>query len=264
MKAVLITGTTSGIGKAFAEKFASVGNNVILVARDGQKLNEQQLFLQDRYNVTVKYIAYDLAKEDAVDLIANTLDEWNVYVDILINNAGFNECGLFVKTDIRKELDMINLHIRFITQLTKSILLKMEEMGWGRILNVGSTGSFIPSPTDAVYSATKAYIMSFSNALRGEYSKTGIKITTLCPGATKTEFATKANLSNTLLFKMAVMKPEKLVDIAYPKLMKGKRLIIPGVYNKLLVMFSMMLPISITNRITVSMLKGHDKTKKYK
>lgn len=264
MKAVLITGTTSGIGKAFAEKFASVGNNVILVARNEQKLKKQQLFLQDHYNVTVKYIAYDLAKEDAVDLIANTLDEWNVYVDILINNAGFNECGLFVKTDIRKELDMINLHIRFTTQLTKSILLKMEEMGWGRILNVGSTGSFIPSPTDAVYSATKAYIMSFSNALRGEYSKTGIKITTLCPGATKTEFATKANLSNTLLFKMAVMKPEKLVDIAYPKLMKGKRLIIPGVYNKLLVMFSMMLPISITNRITVSMLKGHDKTKKYK
>ena len=100
MKAVLITGTTSGIGKEFAEKFASVGNNVILVARDEQKLNEQQLFLQDRYNVTVKYIAYDLTKEDAADLIANTLDEWNVYVDILINNAGFNECGFFVKTDI--------------------------------------------------------------------------------------------------------------------------------------------------------------------
>lgn len=113
MKNALITGTTSGIGKAFAEKFASVGNNVILVARDEQKLNEQQLFLQDRYNVTVKYIAYDLTREDAV------------------------------------------------------------------------------------YSATKAYIMSFSNALSGEYSKTGIKITTLCPGATKTEFATKANLSDT-------------------------------------------------------------------
>ena len=84
MKAVLITGTTSGIGKAFAEKFASVGNNVILVARNEQKLKEQQLFLQDHYNVTVKYIAYDLAKEDAVDLIANTLDEWNVYVDIFL------------------------------------------------------------------------------------------------------------------------------------------------------------------------------------
>lgn len=264
MKNVLITGTTSGIGKAFAEKFASVGNNVILVARDEQKLNEQQLFLQDRYNVTVKYIAYDLTREDAADLIANTLDEWNVYVDILINNAGFNECGFFVKTDISKELDMINLHIRFTTQLTKSILLKMEEKGWGRILNVGSTGSFIPSPTDAVYSATKAYIMSFSNALSGEYSKTGIKITTLCPGATKTEFATKANISDTLLFKLAVMKPEKVVEIVYPKLMKGKRIVVPGLYNKFLVMFSMMLPIIFTNRITVFMLKGHDKTKKYK
>ena len=148
--------------------------------------------------------------------------------------------------------------------MTKSILLKMEEKGWGRILNVGSTGSYIPSPTDAVYSATKAYIMSFSNALSGEYSKTGIKITTLCPGATKTKFATKANISDTLLFKLAVMKPEKVVEIVYPKLMKGKRIVVPGLYNKFLVMFSMMLPIIITNRITVFMLKGHDKTKKYK
>ena len=96
MKTVLITGTTSGIGKAFAEKFASVGNNVILVARNEQKLREQQLFLQDHYNAIVKYIAYDLAKEDAADFIANTLEEWNVFVDVLINNAGFNECGFFV------------------------------------------------------------------------------------------------------------------------------------------------------------------------
>lgn len=255
MKTVLITGTTSGIGKAFAEKFASVGNNVILVARNEQKLREQQLFLQDHYNAIVNYIAYDLAKEDAADFIANTLEEWNVFVDVLINNAGFNECGFFVKTDISKELDMINLHIRFTTKLTKSILKKMEQKGWGRILNVGSTGSFIPSPTDAVYSATKAYIMSFSNALNGEYSKTGIKITTLCPGATQTEFAAKAKLSNTILFKVAVMKPQKVVEIAYPKLIKGKRIVIPGLYNKFLIMFSKILPVGVTNRITMFMLK---------
>ena len=255
MKAILITGTTSGIGKAFAEKFASVGNNIILVARNEQKLKKQQLFLQDHYHVTVKYIAYDLENENAVDFIMENLAKWDIFVEILINNAGFNECGYFINTNINKELDMINLHIRFITQLTKRILLGMEEKGYGRILNVGSTGSFIPSPTDAVYSATKAYILSFSNALCGEYSKTGINITTLCPGATQTEFALKANIQNTLLFKFAVMKPEKIVEIAYPKFMKGKRLIIPGLYNKLLIAFSKIIPISITNKMTIFMMK---------
>lgn len=255
MKAVLITGTTSGIGKAFAEKFASEGKNIILVARNEKKLKEQQFFLQEHYHVTVKYIAYDLTKEDSVSVIMKDLAEWDIFVDVLVNNAGFNECGYFRETDMEKELAMIDLHVRFTTKLTKSILRNMTEIGYGRILNVGSTGSFIPSPTDAVYSATKAYIKSFSDALCGEHRKTGIKISTLCPGATQTEFAKKANISHTLLFRFAVMKPEKVVAIAYPKLLKGKRIIIPGWYNKLLIMFSKILPISVTNRITMMMLK---------
>ena len=102
MKNVLITGTTSGIGKAFAEKFASTGNNIILVSRDRKKLEQQQLFLQNQYHVTVNFIAYDLAKEDAVDLIMAQIDNWNISIDFLVNNAGFNECGLFSGTDINK------------------------------------------------------------------------------------------------------------------------------------------------------------------
>ena len=99
---VLITGTTSGIGKAFAEKFAGMGNNIILVSRDRQKLEQQQLYLQNRYHVTVNYIAYDLVKEDAADLIMEQIDKWNIPIDFLVNNAGFNECGLFSKTDINE------------------------------------------------------------------------------------------------------------------------------------------------------------------
>ena len=106
-----------------------------------------------------------------------------------------------------------------------------------------------------VYSATKAYIILFSNALYGELNKTDIKITSLCPEAKKTEFAAKANIQNTLLFKYAVMKPESVVEIAYPKLMKGKRLVVPGVYNKLLVFFSKILPVGVTNSITLTMMK---------
>lgn len=171
MKNVLITGTTSGIGKALAEKFASEKMNVILVARDRKKLEQQQSFLQNQYQVKVNYILYDLTKEDAVDFIIEQIKQWRIQIHILVNNAGFNECGYFRNTDLRKELEMINLHIRFVTELSKRILINMEENGYGRILNVGSTGSFIPSPTDAVYSATKAYIKSFSDALCGEYRK---------------------------------------------------------------------------------------------
>ena len=124
---VLITGTTSGLGKAFAEKFASMGNNIILVSRDIQKLKKQQLYLQNQYHVAVKFIAYDLAKEDAADLIMEQIETWNTPIDFLVNNAGFNECGLFSQTDLNKEIKMIDLHIRFITQLTKRILSIMEK-----------------------------------------------------------------------------------------------------------------------------------------
>ena len=255
MKTVLIAGTTSGIGKAFAEKFADEGYDLILVARNEQKLKQQQAALQETYHVAVKYIVQDLTQESAAGLIMADIDKWKVTIDVLVNNAGFNECGFFVDTSLDRELEMINMHIRFVTELTKRILVHMKENGYGRILNVGSTGSFIPSPTDAVYSATKAYIMSFSNALCGEFGKTGIKVTTLCPGATETEFAVKANIQNALLFRIAVMKPEKVVGIAYRKMMKGRRLVIPGIYNKLLVVFSKVMPISLTNRLTILMMK---------
>ena len=230
MKTVLITGTTSGIGKAFAEKFADEGYDLILVARNEQKLKQQQAALQETYHVAVRYIVQDLTQESAAGLIMADIDKWKVTIDVLVNNAGFNECGFFVDTRLDRELEMINMHIRFVTELTKRILVHMKENGYGRILNVGSTGSFIPSPTDAVYSATKAYIMSFSNALCGE-------------------------LENTLLFKIAVMKPDKVVDIAYRKMMKGRRLVIPGIYNKLLVVFSKVMPMSLINRITILMMK---------
>ena len=211
--------------------------------------------MQENYHVAVKYIVQDLTQESAAGLIMANIDKWKVTIDVLVNNAGFNECGFFVDTRLDRELEMINMHIRFVTELTKRILVHMKENGYGRILNVGSTGSFIPSPTDAVYSATKAYIMSFSNALCGELSKTGVKVTTLCPGATETESAAKANIQNTMLFKIAVMSPEKVVRIAYCGMMKGRRLVIPGIYNKLLVAFSKVMPVSITNRITIFMMK---------
>lgn len=146
MKTVLITGTTSGIGKAFAEKFADEGYNLILVARNEQKLKQQQAALQETYHVAVRYIVQDLTQESAADLIMADIDKWKVTIDVLVNNAGFNECGFFVDTSLDRELEMINMHIRFVTELTKRILVHMKENGYGRILNVGSTGSLSRLP----------------------------------------------------------------------------------------------------------------------
>ena len=123
MKNVLITGTTSGIGKAFAEKFADEGYNLILVSRDEQKLKQQQAALQETYRVAVKYIVRDLTQENAASLIMSDIDKWKVAIDVLVNNVGFNECGFFADTSLDRELEMISMHIRFATELTKRILV---------------------------------------------------------------------------------------------------------------------------------------------
>ncbi len=255
MDTVLITGTTSGIGAAFAEKFAREGNNLILVSRNETKLHRQQKELQSRYQVSVECISCDLAEAGAAELIASKAKKLGLSVDVLINNAGFNEAGYFTDTQLSKELDMIQVHIKVLTTLTKLFLPGMMERGHGRILNVGSTGAYMPCPCDTVYAATKAYVLSFSNGLYQELKGTGVTVTCLCPGATQTLFASKANIDNTLLFKLFVMQPEDVASIGYKSLMKGKRTTTAGLYNKLLVLSSKLLPISIINPIAQWMFK---------
>ena len=255
MDTVLITGTTSGIGKAFVEKFASMGNNIILVSRNRDKLQEQQIDLQSRYQVSAEYISCDLAEVDAVDMIMEKIQSWGLSIDVLVNNAGFNEVGCFTNTNLSKELDMIKVHIKVLTALTKLFLPGMIERGYGRILNIGSTGSYMPCTNDVVYAATKAYVLSFSNGLYQELKGSGVTVTCLCPGATQTLFAEKANFSNTLLFKLFVMQPEVVAAIGYNNLQKGKRVVTAGLYNKLLVLSAKLLPVSIINPIAQWMVK---------
>ncbi|MCI8529598.1 MAG: SDR family oxidoreductase [Lachnospiraceae bacterium] len=255
MDTVLITGTTSGIGAAFAEKFAREGNNLILVSRNADKLRRQQADLQSRYHVSIEYISCDLAEDGVAELITEKIRQLGLLVDVLINNAGFNEVGYFTDTHLSKELNMIQVHIKVLTSLTKLFLPGMIDRGHGRILNVGSTGAYMPCPCDTVYAATKAYVLSFSNGLYQELKGTGVTVTCLCPGATQTLFASKANIDNTLLFKFFVMQPEDVASIGYKSLMKGKRTTTAGLYNKLLVLSSKLLPISIINPIAQWMFK---------
>lgn len=253
-KTALVTGTTSGIGKALCEKLAQEKYRLVLVARNKVLLKEQAETLRNS-GVEVFEIACNLAQPNATEVILSAIRSQNFTVDVLINNAGFNEAGLFFETNLDKELEMIQVHIKTLTELTKGLLSGMLERRRGKILNVGSTGSYMPCPSDAVYAATKAYVLSFSNALYQELKGTGVTITTLCPGATQTNFADKAAIDKTLLFKYFVMQPQRVANIGYSSMIKGKRTVTAGAYNKMLVAFTKLLPIGILNPITAVMIK---------
>ncbi len=253
-KNVLITGSTSGIGKAFADRFAVEGYNLVLVSRDSVKLAIQADSLMSRFGIKVNYIVSELSRDGSAKQVADTVKALGITVHILINNAGFNEVGSFLDTNIDKELGMIRLHVISTTELTKLLLPDMVSQGYGRILNVGSTGSYISCPNDSVYAATKAYLLHLSNALYHELKGTGVTVTTLCPGSTKTEFAKKAGMEDTLLFKLFVMDADRVCEIGYRGLMKSRRVVIPGLYNKLLVASSKVLPMWIVSYITKIMI----------
>lgn len=255
MKTVLITGTTSGIGYELSKIFAMEGFNLVLVSRNEQKLKIQKEDLENKHKTKVFTIAKDLSDTKSPEEVFLDIQSQGLHIDILVNNAGFNESGPFYKTSLEKELQMLQVHITSLTHLTKLFLPGMMRNNYGKILNFGSTGSFAPCPLDAVYCATKAYVLSFSNALSAELSGTGVTVSTLCPGATKTEFAKKANMENTLLFKRFVMEPQEVAEIAYRGFMRNKKIIIPGLYNKILVLSFPITPSKILEKIGMALLK---------
>jgi len=234
-RTALITGTTSGIGYELSRIIARNGVNLVLVSRDEKRLRAQKEALQSEYRVAVHIIAKDLSDPHAPAEIYSEVKRQGLHVDILVNNAGFNESGPFLHTSLDRELAMLQVHVTALTHMTKLLLPDMIKRGFGKILNVGSTGSFTPCALDAVYCATKAYVMSFSNAIRAELSGTGVSVSTLCPGATNTEFARKAKMESTRLFNGIVMEPQRVAEIAYQGLMKNKKVIVPGFANKMLV-----------------------------
>lgn len=253
-KTALITGTTSGIGEAFCDLLASEQYNLILVARNKQALEKQAAILK-KHNIQVTTVICDLTEFNAPQYLYNKVCAANLNVDLLINNAGFNEAGYFIDTDLSNELGMIQLHIKALTELTKLFLPHMIARGYGRILNLGSTGSYMPCPCDTVYAATKAYVLSFSNGLYQELKGTGVTVTCLCPGATQTAFAMKAHINNTLLFKILVLKPMEVARVGYKSMLKGKRTVTVGLYNKILVLSAKLLPTFIINPIAQRMIK---------
>ncbi|EMT44998.1 SDR family NAD(P)-dependent oxidoreductase [Anoxybacillus flavithermus] len=233
-KNVLITGASSGIGYEFATRFAKEGYNIIAVARNKQKLDELKHQLEKAYGIAVWIYNKDLSNQNEVRDLYETLKNEQLDVHILVNNAGFGLYGEFVGTELQKELNMIDLNIKTLTHLTKLVVVDMVKRNEGKILNVASTAAFQPGPLMAVYYATKAYVLSFSEALSNELRHTNVTVSALCPGPTATEFADRANLKQSKLFKSGVMDVKQVVEAGYEGVMNDKTVIIPGMANKLL------------------------------
>ncbi len=191
MKTVLITGASAGIGLEFARLFANDGFKLVITASNEQRLLERARQLHDDHNAEVEVIAEDLSCDGAAARLVREIEKRQLEIDVLVNNAGFGVYGMFSDTDGVKEHELLHVNIVALTELTKLLLKPMLERGAGKILNVGSTAGFVPGPGMAVYYASKAYVLSFSEALANELEGTGVSVTVLCPGPTGTNFKTE-------------------------------------------------------------------------
>ncbi|MGL4730508.1 MAG: SDR family NAD(P)-dependent oxidoreductase [Clostridium sp.] len=245
-KVVLITGASSGIGEAFANIFAKNNYDLLLVSRNYNKLKNLQNSLSEKYKIVTYIKPVDLSVKEEVFNLYNYIKKENLQIDILINNAGLGYSGLFTDVDLEKNLQVIDVNITGLTILTNLIVKDMKIRNSGKILNVASTGAYQPGPYIATYYASKSYVLSFSYALREELKNFDINISILCPGATKTDFCKRAGKKDLNV----AMSPEKVAQIGFNGLVKGKTNIIPGTMNKLLVLFSKILPNSINGYIT--------------
>jgi uncharacterized protein len=229
----LITGASSGIGLELARIFAKDGYHTVLVARSGDKLQQLESELR-KYGVEVRSITADLSRMDEVEKVYRQLQEENIAIDYLVNNAGFGEYGPFHQTAWAKEAMMIDLNVKSLTYMTKLFLDDMLPRRSGRILNVASTAAFQPGPNMAVYFATKAFVLSFSEAISSELEGTGITVTALCPGLTDTGFIQAANMEGSRLVKGRKMPSSaEVARYGYEALMKGKVVAIHGWLNKI-------------------------------
>src|ERR1700730_2865344 len=236
MGAALVTGASSGIGWEIAKLFAEDRKDLVLVARNRKKLEQLARDLTAAFGVSVRVMVKDLSDPKVPPQIFAELAQIKIEIDALINNAGFGVYGPFARTDIDKELDMIQVNVRAVTHLTKLALPGMLDRKKGRILNVASTAAFQPGPLMAVYYATKAYVLSFSEAIANELAGSGVTVTALCPGPTETEFQKEAGLEGTRLFAgPLVMDAESVAKAGYSAMMRGRRIVIPGLANKALV-----------------------------
>ena len=233
-KTALITGASGGIGYELALHFARDRFDCILVARSRDKLDELAARLESEFRVKTLVVARDLSKPTAVDEIYEEVSAASMSIDLLVNNAGFPVYGRFVDTDWQTELDMLQVNVVALTALTKLFVRGMVERRNGRILNLASTAAFVPGPLMAVYYASKAYVLSFSQALANELQGTGVTVTALAPGPTRTGFQKRGVMEDSRLVRGQIADAKSVATAGYRGMMRGKTIVIPGFSNKLI------------------------------
>ena len=230
----LVTGASGGIGEELARLFAADGHGLVLVARSRDKLSALAEELSDRHNVSARVLPADLARAEAPREIFDELQSDGIIIDALVNNAGIGSYGPFAETDEKTELDLLQINVVALTHLTKLFLPAMIARRRGYVLNVASTAAFQPGPLMAVYYASKAYVLSFSEALANETSGTGVRVSALCPGPTETGFVAAAGMVESKLFDANVMDARSVAVEGYRGMLSGKTIVIPGFRNRLL------------------------------
>ena len=254
----LITGASGGIGFELAKLLAKDSKNLVLVARNEKTLTEvKDELLKINKTIDIKIIVCDLSEVESAKFVKSQTDLLNGEIDILINNAGFGDFGKYWETKYDKETQMINLNITSLAQLTKLYIPDMIKNGSGKILNVASVAAFMPGSYMTVYYATKAFVLSYTEGLSGELKGTGVTVSALCPGPTKTGFEEKAELGNSDLFKaMPVATASSVAKTAYKGFLKGKPIIITGFLNKVTVFIIRFIPRCIVRNMVKSVTKG--------
>lgn len=246
---VLITGASSGFGYQFAKLFAKDNYDLVLVARDKEKLQDIATHLQKDNEIFVKVISLDLSDITSGEKLYKELLEAGIEIDILVNNAGYATHGEFVTIPMTEEVNEIQLNITTLTILTKLFVTDMMKRKSGKILNVASTAAFFPGPYMAVYYATKAFVLSFSESIAEELVGTGVSVTALCPGPSNTGFAKRAAVTNTRIFSRNLMTAEAVAEIGYKGLMKGQRIVLTDFPNKLGVGLTRVFPRTLLAKI---------------
>ncbi len=244
----LITGASSGIGECFARALARRGRNMVLAARSEDKLAELAAELKREHGISAVVIAADLSERDAAAQLASALKEKHLDIGLLVNNAAFGGRGEFWKLPLERQMAMVRLNINALVELTHLLVPAMVERGGGAIINVSSTASFQPMAYTATYAATKAFVTSFSMGLAEELRPHGIRVVTLCPGGTRTNFFVAGNYGVRSL-PGGMQAPEEVVEEALRALESGSGLVVPRLLNKLSVFVQRFIPREMVAKI---------------
>lgn len=252
---VLITGASSGIGAALARCFAADGAQLILAARRRLELEQVAAGLREEFGVRVEVIPIDLADAAGPAALCRAIDELQWKVDVLVNNAGFGILGRFAETKRALQMAMIAVNVAALTELTHRLLPGMLERGRGGVLNVSSVAAFPPGPLMAVYYASKAYVQSFSDALRFELRETPITVTSLAPGPVASEFASRSGIGSLGVFDRNALPPQVVASAGYRGFRRGSRNVTPGILNSLGTLATRWLP-RMTSAKIVAKIQG--------